>query len=35
LSASLGWHHQLAFAIPAIYTIDTFGRRNLLLSTFR
>lgn len=22
------------FAIPAIYTIDTFGRRNLLLSTF-
>lgn len=22
------------FAIPAIYTIDTFGRRNLLLVTF-
>lgn len=22
------------FAFPAIYTIDTFGRRNLLLSTF-
>ncbi|KAL1995964.1 hypothetical protein VTN49DRAFT_830 [Thermomyces lanuginosus] len=22
------------FAIPAVYTIDTFGRRNLLLSTF-
>jgi MFS family permease len=22
------------FAIPAFYTIDTFGRRNLLLSTF-
>jgi len=22
------------FAIPAIYTIDTFGRRNLLLTTF-
>lgn len=22
------------FAIPAVYTIDTFGRRNLLLVTF-
>lgn len=22
------------FAIPAIYTIDTFGRRNLLITTF-
>lgn len=22
------------FAIPAIFTIDTFGRRNLLLATF-
>lgn len=22
------------FAIPAVFTIDTFGRRNLLLSTF-
>lgn len=22
------------FAVPAIYTIDTFGRRNLLLTTF-
>jgi MFS family permease len=22
------------FAIPAVYTIDTFGRRNLLLTTF-
>jgi MFS family permease len=22
------------FAIPAVYTIDTFGRRNLLLATF-
>lgn len=35
LAASLGiglinW----LFAIPAIYTIDTFGRRNLLLTTF-
>ncbi len=22
------------FAVPAVYTIDTFGRRNLLLVTF-
>src|SRR6202035_330469 len=22
------------FALPALYTIDTFGRRNLLLTTF-
>lgn len=22
------------FALPAVYTIDTFGRRNLLLTTF-
>lgn len=22
------------FAVPAVYTIDTFGRRNLLLTTF-
>ena len=21
-------------ALPAVYTIDTFGRRNLLLTTF-
>ncbi|KAF8586667.1 hypothetical protein K439DRAFT_1652487 [Ramaria rubella] len=25
---------NFAFAIPAVYTIDTFGRRNLLLTTF-
>ncbi|KAH8701343.1 plastidic glucose transporter 4 [Phaeosphaeriaceae sp. PMI808] len=25
---------NFVFAIPAIYTIDTFGRRNLLLTTF-
>jgi MFS family permease len=25
---------NFVFAIPAIYTIDTFGRRNLLLMTF-
>jgi len=25
---------KFPFAIPAIYTIDTFGRRNLLLTTF-
>ncbi|KAL1960586.1 hypothetical protein VTO42DRAFT_7165 [Malbranchea cinnamomea] len=35
LTASLGcgiinW----VFALPAVYTIDTFGRRNLLLTTF-
>lgn len=35
LSASLGWGVvNWLFAIPAIYTIDTFGRRNLLLTTF-
>ncbi len=25
---------NFVFAIPAIWTIDTFGRRNLLLATF-
>jgi len=25
---------NFVFAIPAVYTIDTFGRRNLLLTTF-
>lgn len=25
---------NFVFAIPAIWTIDTFGRRNLLLTTF-
>jgi hypothetical protein len=25
---------NFVFAVPAIYTIDTFGRRNLLLTTF-
>ncbi|KAJ5137115.1 hypothetical protein N7448_005669 [Penicillium atrosanguineum] len=35
LAASFGWGViNWLFAIPAIYTIDTFGRRNLLLSTF-
>ncbi len=35
LSASLGWGViNFLFAIPAFYTIDTFGRRNLLLTTF-
>jgi MFS family permease len=35
LSASLGFGIvNWLFAIPAIYTIDTFGRRNLLLATF-
>jgi len=35
LSASLGWGViNFLFAIPAVYTIDTFGRRNLLLTTF-
>ncbi|GAM84628.1 hypothetical protein ANO11243_026250 [Dothideomycetidae sp. 11243] len=35
LSASLGFGIiNFLFAIPAIYTIDTFGRRNLLLTTF-
>jgi MFS family permease len=35
LAASLGFGViNFLFAIPAMYTIDTFGRRNLLLSTF-
>jgi len=35
LAASLGFGViNFIFAIPAMYTIDTFGRRNLLLSTF-
>ncbi|KAJ0383862.1 hypothetical protein COL922a_009594 [Colletotrichum nupharicola] len=35
LSASLGFGIiNAVFAIPAFYTIDTFGRRNLLLTTF-
>jgi len=35
LAASLGFGIiNFLFAIPALYTIDTFGRRNLLLTTF-
>lgn len=35
LACSLGFGIiNWLFAIPAIYTIDTFGRRNLLLTTF-
>ncbi|KMP05561.1 proton myo-inositol cotransporter [Coccidioides immitis RMSCC 2394] len=35
LAASLGFGMiNWLFAIPAVYTIDTFGRRNLLLLTF-
>ncbi len=35
LSASLGWGViNWLFALPAFYTIDTFGCRNLLLTTF-
>lgn len=35
LAASLGFGLiNFLFAIPAIYTIDTFGRRNLLLTSF-
>jgi len=35
LYASLGFGAiNFLFAIPAFYTIDTFGRRNLLLATF-
>ncbi|KAJ3950614.1 uncharacterized protein N0V96_001764 [Colletotrichum fioriniae] len=35
LSASLGFGIiNWLFALPAFYTIDTFGRRNLLLTTF-
>jgi MFS family permease len=31
----MGWGViNFLFAIPALYTIDTFGRRNLLLTTF-
>ncbi|KAK0674591.1 putative symporter [Cercophora samala] len=35
LAASLGFGViNFLFAIPAFYTIDTYGRRNLLLTTF-
>ncbi|KAI0142371.1 hypothetical protein F4776DRAFT_503005 [Hypoxylon sp. NC0597] len=35
LAASLGFGIvNFLFALPAFYTIDTFGRRNLLLTTF-
>ncbi|PYH87859.1 MFS sugar transporter [Aspergillus ellipticus CBS 707.79] len=35
LAASFGWGMiNWLLAIPAVYTIDTFGRRNLLLTTF-
>ncbi|TXT15535.1 hypothetical protein VHUM_00038 [Vanrija humicola] len=35
LYASLGFGAlNFAFAIPAVFTIDTFGRRSLLLATF-
>ncbi|KAK2788159.1 hypothetical protein FQN53_004044 [Emmonsiellopsis sp. PD_33] len=35
LAASFGFGViNWLFAIPAVYTIDTFGRRNLLLTTF-
>lgn len=35
LLASLGFGIiNFLFALPAVYTIDTFGRRNLLLTTF-
>lgn len=35
LLASLGYGIIVfLFAFPAVYTMDTFGRRNLLLSTF-
>lgn len=35
LAASLGFGViNFLFALPAVYTIDTFGRRNLLLTTF-
>ena len=35
LAASLGFGIiNWLFALPAFYTIDTFGRRNLLLTTF-
>lgn len=35
LLASMGFGLVLfVFAFPAVYTMDTFGRRNLLLTTF-
>jgi len=35
LLASMGFGIiNFVFALPAVYTIDTFGRRNLLLTTF-
>jgi len=35
LGASMGFGViNFLFALPAVYTIDTFGRRNLLLTTF-
>ncbi|KIJ12349.1 L-arabinose isomerase [Paxillus involutus ATCC 200175] len=35
LASSLGWGTlNWLFALPAVFTIDTFGRRNLLLFTF-
>ena len=35
LGASMGFGAiNFFFALPAFYTIDTFGRRNLLLTTF-
>ncbi|RPB25989.1 hypothetical protein L211DRAFT_836083 [Terfezia boudieri ATCC MYA-4762] len=35
LLASMGFGIiNFLFAVPAVYTIDTFGRRNLLLTTF-
>src|SRR5579862_10055233 len=35
LLASMGFGIiNFLFALPAVYTIDTFGRRNLLLTTF-
>lgn len=35
VQASMGFGIiNFVFALPAVYAIDTFGRRNLLLSTF-
>lgn len=35
LLASMGFGIiNFVFALPAVFTIDTFGRRNLLLTTF-
>ena len=35
MAASFGFGLiNFTFALPAVYTIDTFGRRNLLLTTF-